>query len=58
MAADVRTKALEDRIRELEAQLATLREHVAQLERWVANQPEHTVDQRMTRSKVTYDWQT
>ncbi len=57
MAADVRTKPLEDRVRELEAQVATLRDHVAKLERWVENQPEHTVDQRLTRSKVAYDWQ-
>jgi uncharacterized coiled-coil protein SlyX len=57
MAADLQTQSLEARIRELEAQVAKLREHVVALEKRLASQPEHSVDQRMTRSKVVYDWQ-
>ncbi|MGI0054457.1 MAG: hypothetical protein ACREB9_00545 [Thermoplasmata archaeon] len=59
MASSTPAKAdsLESRIAQLESQIAMLKEHVTTLEKWVAAQPEHTVDRRLTRSKVAYDWQ-
>ena len=47
---------LEERLRRLEAEVERLREHVAALERSRAA-AEHPIDQKITRSKVTYDWQ-
>lgn len=49
---------LEERLRDLEDEVARLKERVRILEMRVAQSPEHPVDQQMVRSKVAFDWQT
>ncbi len=47
---------LEERLRRLEAEVERLRESLAALDR-SRSSSEHPIDQKITRSKVTYDWQ-
>lgn len=48
---------VEERLRALEREIQALKDRIVDLERAGAERGEHPVDQRVVRSKVTYDWQ-
>ena len=48
---------LEHRLAALEQTVRDLRARIAELERRLANLPEHPVDRTATREKAVYDWQ-
>lgn len=45
------------RLRALEREIQALKDRIVDLERSAAERGEHPVDQKVVRSKVTYDWQ-
>jgi hypothetical protein len=48
---------VEARLRALEREIQALKDRIVDLERSAAERGEHPVDQKVVRSKVTYDWQ-
>ncbi len=47
----------EARLRAMEREIQALKDRIVDLERSAAERGEHPVDQKVVRSKVTYDWQ-
>ncbi|MGD0719011.1 MAG: hypothetical protein ABSA15_05500 [Thermoplasmata archaeon] len=48
---------VEARLRGMEREIQALKERIVELEKSAAERGEHPVDQKVVRSKVTYDWQ-
>jgi hypothetical protein len=48
---------VEARLRGMEREIQALKDRIVDLERSSAERGEHPVDQKVVRSKVTYDWQ-
>lgn len=55
--ADPIPPELEARVRALEREIQAIKDRVVDIERSAGERGEHPVDQKVVRSKVTYDWQ-
>lgn len=49
--------SVEARLRAMEREIQALKDRIVELEKYAAERGEHPVDQKVVRSKVTYDWQ-